>query len=1298
MLTLRGSPALSHFRLQKLLADLVASGLPVRAVSAEFIHVVDVAADLTASERDILDKLLTYGPRRASAAVEGMLQIVAPRPGTISPWSSKATDIAHICGLKNIRRIERVVAYTIDVGEPGTKYPLSPLDATQAQRLQARLHDRMTQSVFGDLNACAALFRHEAPRPMSSVPVLAAGRAALVSANKALGLALADDEIDYLVKAFTALGRDPNDVELMMFAQANSEHCRHKIFNASWEIDGVAQDKSLFQMIRNTHQLHSEGILSAYKDNAAVIVGSKGGRFYSDPHTNEYAAHQEDIHLLCKVETHNHPTAISPYPGAATGSGGEIRDEGATGRGSKPKAGLVGFTVSNLRLPGAVQPWEKNFGKPGRIVSALDIMIEGPLGGAAFNNEFGRPAINGYFRTFEAEVPGASGTELRGYHKPIMLAGGLGNIRAEHVQKGAINPGDKLIVLGGPAMLIGLGGGAASSIGSGAGSEDLDFASVQRDNAEMERRCQEVIDRCWALGADNPISFIHDVGAGGVSNALPELVNDAGRGGKFDLRKLPNDEPGMSPLEIWCNESQERYVLAVPAARLDTFRQFCERERCPFAVVGEATEEKRLVVEDPHFQNKPIDLPLEVLLGKPPRMHRTDAKLARSLAPLSLRGLTLADATRRILAHPTVADKTFLITIGDRCVTGLICRDQMVGPWQVPVADCAVTAASFDVYTGEAMAMGERTPVAINNAAASARLAVGEALTNLAAAQIGDLGKVNLSANWMAAPAVAGDGADLYAAVQAVGMELCPALGITIPVGKDSMSMSTVWKDGATEKRMTAPVSLIVSAFAPVTDIRLSLTPQLQQKEDTVLLLIDLGRGKHRLGGSILAQVVSQTGAEPPDVDQPADLKNFWDAIQQLGRDGKILAYHDRSDGGLLATIVEMAFAGHTGVDLDVPHLHDPFSALFNEELGAVIQVREEDFDDVYLALRDRGLKACVSRIGTLNPHFALRVKQSGKELLNENLSDLRAVWSDVTRRIQAMRDNPAGAEQEFQLKLDRTNPGVTPKITFDIKPAKKLSTKPKVAILREQGVNSQVEMAHAFTRAGFKAIDVHMTDILSGRVSLQDFRGVVACGGFSYGDVLGAGEGWAKSILFHEKTRKEFKAFFAREDAFSLGVCNGCQMMSSLKSIIPGADLWPRFVQNQSERYEGRFVSVKIEKSPSVLFAGMEGSVIPIVTAHGEGFAEFQDAHAAQVFSASGLVAGRYVDNHHQVTEQYPLNPNGSPLGMTALTTTTGRATILMPHPERVHRTVALSWHPPEWGEDSPWMKLFYNARDWVG
>jgi phosphoribosylformylglycinamidine synthase len=1394
MLTLRGSPALSTFRLHKLLQDFTAAGLPVRALSAEYVHICELTGELPPAQQTVLEKLLTYGPSRIAKQVQGLQQIVAPRPGTISPWSSKATDIAHICGLDGIKRIERVIAFTIEFNNvalnPSVGSQLAgatagsrsdadtPEGASQLSAhidiLRSKLHDRMTQVVFSDIESCSALFHHGAPRPLTTIPVIAEGRAALVAANTKLGLALAEDEIDYLVEAFIKIGRNPNDIELMMFAQANSEHCRHKIFNATWDIDGHKQDRSLFQMIRNTHELHSGGILSAYSDNSAVITGSRGGRFYADPQTKAYAAHDEEIHLLCKVETHNHPTAISPFAGAATGSGGEIRDEGATGRGAKPKAGLVGFTVSNLRIPGAEQPWERKYGKPDRIVSALDIMIEGPLGAAAFNNEFGRPAINGYFRTFEQQVPSngpdSDAREIRGYHKPIMLAGGLGNIRADHVQKGDINPGDKLVVLGGPAMLIGLGGGAASSMASGSGNEDLDFASVQRDNPEMERRCQEVIDRCWAMGDANPISFIHDVGAGGVSNALPELVNDGGRGGRFDLRKIPNDEPGMSPLEIWCNESQERYVLAIPADRIATFAELCSRERAPFAIVGEATEVKQLSVEDPHFKNQPIDMPLEVLLGKPPRMHRNEKTKKRPQKELDLRGVHLKEACKRVLSHPTVADKTFLISIGDRSVGGLIVRDQMVGPWQVPVADCGVTAAAFDVFTGEAMAMGERTPVAVNNAAASARLAVGEALTNLAAAQIGDLGKVNLSANWMAAPAVPGDASDLYAAVRAVGMELCPALGITIPVGKDSMSMSTVWSDRGTEKRVTAPVSLIVSAFAAVTDIRLSLTPQLQYDSEvgrgvpaeprtqtahpegspyqpsigaTVLLLIDLGRGKNRLGGSILAQVVSQMGEATPDVDNPTDLKNFWKAIQQLGRMKKLLAYHDRSDGGLLATVAEMAFAGHTGVDLEIPHLHDPFSALFNEELGAVIQVRESDFDDVYLVLRENGLKACVSRIGTLNSTHAFRVTQSNKVLIEENLFDLRALWSDVTRRIQGLRDNPECAEQEHQLKLDPNNPGISPKITFDHTQLS-LATKtqntrnkessdsglcdlrdsvannnPKIAILREQGVNGQIEMAAAFTRAGFEAIDVHMSDILQGRVSLKDFRGIAACGGFSYGDVLGAGEGWAKSILFHDKAREEFTAFFAREDTFSFGVCNGCQMLSNLHSIIPGADHWPHFVQNKSERYESRFVSLKVESSPSILFKGMEGSVIPVVVAHGEGFTEFANADAAQSCNDSGLVSARFVDNKQAQdlamalssealakvdhasrigTEHYPLNPNGSPFGITALTTNDGRVTIMMPHPERVHKTQAMSWAPFDWAEASPWMKLFRNARDWVG
>lgn len=1322
MLILRGSPALSSFRLQKRLANLTSAGVPVRRLSAHFVHLVDTTTALSADEESVLTRLLTYGPNRQGDDLTGLTQVVAPRPGTISPWSTKATNIAHICGLSTISRIERVIAYTLEFDNAKLPKPLSQLSAAQLDTLRGTLHDRMTETVFNRLEDGATLFHHESPRPMTSVPVLASGRAALEAANQELGLALADDEIDYLVDAFTKLGRDPNDIELMMFAQANSEHCRHKIFNASWDIDGEAQAKSLFAMIRNTHQLHSEGILSAYKDNAAVLVGSRGGRFYVDAATGEYAAHDEDIHLLCKVETHNHPTAISPFPGAATGSGGEIRDEGATGRGSKPKAGLTGFTVSNLRIPGAEQPWEHDHGKPGRIVSALDIMLEGPLGGAAFNNEFGRPAINGYFRTYEQEVPGAHGPEIRGYHKPIMLAGGLGNIKADHVEKGDIHPGDQLIVLGGPAMLIGLGGGAASSMASGSGNEDLDFASVQRENPEMERRCQEVIDRCWALGDANPISFIHDVGAGGVSNALPELINDGGRGGKFDLRALPNDEPGMSPLEIWCNESQERYVMAVPAERLATFELICARERCPFAVVGEATAAQDLILDDPHFGNRPIDLPLDVLLGKPPKMHRSETSLTRALLPLDLGDLDLAGAIHRVLAHPAVADKTFLISIGDRTVTGLICRDQMVGPWQVPVADCAVTATTFDSNFGEAMAMGERTPVAVNNAAASARLAVGEALTNLAAAQIGELGKVNLSANWMAAPAVPGDAADLYAAVKAVGLELCPALGITIPVGKDSMSMSTAWEEAGSSRRVTAPTSLIVSAFAAVTDIRCSLTPQLVTDTDTELLLIDLGQGRNRLGGSILAQVVNQTGQTPADLDCPVMFKGFWSAIQQLGGEGKILAYHDRSDGGLLATVTEMAFAGQIGVSLDLDDAHgsgftsdnaagdtprssaDIMATLFAEELGAVIQVRTADLPAIKATLERYGLNRCTHRIGHTNTGYHLEITANGTTLHTENLRQLRATWSGVTHQMARLRDNPACADQEQALRLDPEYRGIRPKVTFDfgsdssprsVDPAR---TKPPLAVLREQGVNGQVEMAAAFDRAGFRAIDVHMTDIIAGRIDLADFRGLAACGGFSYGDVLGAGEGWAKSILFNPRARAQFEAFFAREDTFALGVCNGCQMLSNLKSIIPGAEAWPHFVQNQSERYEGRYVSLKIENSPSILFAGMEGSVLPVAVAHGEGYAEFADHAAAESFSQSGQVAARYVDGNHRPTEHYPLNPNGSPSGMTALTTTTGRVTIMMPHPERVFRSRCMSWSPHEWGEDSPWMKLFRNAREWVG
>ena len=1086
MIILRGSPALSDSRLQKLLADFQAQNLPVTQVSADFIHVVDESECLAEKEQEVLSKLLEYGPKRESREVSGAMFVVSPRPGTISPWSSKATDIAHICGLSKIRRIERAIAYHVHFD--------SAVTPEFESFVCSKIHDRMTQKVFRSEEELEVLFHKEEPRQLNEIPVLTEGREALVKADKELGLALAPDEIDYLVRSFTALNRNPSDVELYMFAQANSEHCRHKVFGAEWTIDGKKMDKSLFQMIKNTYEMHSTDIFSAYKDNAAVMRGANAKRFYADPRTNTYDFHEEPVHILMKVETHNHPTAISPFPGAATGSGGEIRDEGATGRGSKPKAGLTGFSVSNLKLPGALQPWEKDFGKPSRIASPLDIMIEGPLGGAAFNNEFGRPNILGYFRTFEMEVAKDGGKEIRGYHKPIMLAGGLGNIKEDHIAKGHIEPGDHLVVLGGPAMLIGLGGGAASSVASGSGNEDLDFASVQRDNPEMERRCQEVIDRCWAMDDENPISFIHDVGAGGLSNALPELVHDGGLGGNFELRKVPCDEPGMSPLEIWSNESQERYVIAVAKDKLDVFDALCKRERCPYAVVGEAVPEKHLTLTDSHFGNKPIDMPLDVLLGKPPRMIRNEVSRTRPVEnEIFPEGTDISTVAKRVLANPSVADKTFLISIGDRSVTGMICRDQMVGPWQVPVADCAVTSATLDTFEGEAMSMGERAPIAVLSPAASARMAVAESLTNLAAAYVPEMGRVNLSANWMATPNYEGDGVDLYKAVQAIGMELCPELGITIPVGKDSMSMSTVWNDESGEHRVTAPISLVISAFAPCADVRKTLTPQLQKK-DSRLLLIDLGHGKNRLGASIAAQVFCKMGAEAPDVESAKELRSFFETIQKLNAEGKILAYHDKSDGGLYTTALEMAFAGHVGVTLDISKLAgSELEILFNEELGAVLQVATENVSAVLSAFENAGLKECVSDIGTLNDSYEYRIGNYA-----ENISDLRAIWSDTTRRISALRDNPECAESEYKLKLEEADPGITPKVTFDISVTHDYESRPKMAILREQGVNGEVEMAAAFNKAGFESIDVHMTDILSGRVSLKDFQGLVACGGFS--------------------------------------------------------------------------------------------------------------------------------------------------------------------------------------------------------
>jgi phosphoribosylformylglycinamidine synthase len=1299
MLQLRGGPALSEFRSHKLLQQIRERVPEIVGIAAVYLHIAELEERLTGDEQAILEQLLAYGPQQRDDGITGFTLIVVPRPGTISPWSSKATDIIHNCGLGKVRRVERGIVYTLET-DSGT----SPTTAQQ-DRILPLLHDRMTEAALFDIQDTDVLFRHAEPASFARVDVLEGGRAALEKANRGLGLALSDDEIDYLTENFTGLGRNPADIELMMFAQANSEHCRHKIFNADWIIDGQAQEKSLFGMIRASYEASPDGILSAYSDNAAVVEGYPVQRFFPDPPARNYAPHEEPAHLVMKVETHNHPTAISPFPGAATGAGGEIRDEGATGRGAKPKAGLCGFSVSNLRIPGYEQPWESDHGRPARIVSALEIMIEGPLGAAAFNNEFGRPNLCGYFRTFEEQVPGPLGRELRGYHKPIMLAGGIGMIRDGHVRKGAIPAGTPIVVLGGPAMLIGLGGGAASSMSSGASAEDLDFASVQRGNAEMERRAQEVIDACWALGERNPILSIHDVGAGGLSNAVPELVNDGGRGGRFELRAIPNDDPGMSPLQVWCNESQERYVLAIDSDRLGEFQAICERERCPCAVLGEATEEPRLLLGDGYFDNTPIDLPMGLLLGKPPKLLRDVRHHPFEKPEFSTRGLDAREAAYRVLRLPVVASKTFLITIGDRSVGGMVCRDQMVGPWQVPVADVAVTISDYRGYTGEAMAMGERTPIALVHGPASGRMAVGEAITNIAACRIDGLGKIRLSANWMAAAGHPGEDAILYDTVKAVGEELCPALGIAIPVGKDSLSMKTVWKDDGVERAAAAPLSLIVSAFAPVADVRRTQTPQLRSdQDDSDLILIDLGKGKNRLAGSALAQVYRQIGHHPPDLDDPGALKAFFAVIQELNAAGLLLAYHDRSDGGLFACLCEMAFAGRCGVSIELDELGDePLAALFAEELGAVIQVRHTDTDSVIEILHEAGLGHYSHVIGTLNDSDQIQFTHETLSVFSDTRVNLQRAWSETTFQLQALRDNSACAQEEFDALLDQADLGIQCRTTFDINediaaPYIARDLRPRVAILREQGVNGHIEMAAAFHRAGFDAVDVHMSDLLSGRAALKDFTGLAACGGFSYGDVLGAGQGWAKSILFHAELRDMFAAFFARADGFTLGVCNGCQMLSGLVELIPGAGLWPRFVRNRSEQFEARFSQLEILHSPSLFLEGMAGSVMPIAVAHGEGRADFGDSAAARRALESGLVAARFVDGHGRVAERYPDNPNGSPLGITGLTTADGRVTIMMPHPERVFRTVQNSWHPDDWDEDGPWMRMFRNARAWVG
>jgi phosphoribosylformylglycinamidine synthase len=1297
MLQLTGPPALSAFRIAKLLERLRSLEPAVTELDARFMHFIELAQPLAPHERAILGQLLSYGPRLPEAADPhtGERLLVVPRAGTISPWSSKATDIARVCGLTQVRRIERGIAYRV-LAEPA-------LGERRLQRVAPVLFDRMTEEVLLDAAQAARLFEHAPPRPATRIS-LAGGRASLQEADQRLGLALSSDEMEYLLASFARLKRDPTDVELMMFAQANSEHCRHKIFNARWIIDGHPREESLFDMIRFTHAVSPAGVLSAYRDNAAVIEGPRGERYFPDPNTGIYRGVIEPIDILMKVETHNHPTAISPFPGAATGSGGEIRDEGATGRGAKPKAGLTGFSVSHLRIPGYERPWEHEFGAPSRIASPLEIMIEGPIGAASFNNEFGRPAICGYFRTFEQRAASDPPQRARGYHKPIMIAGGVGNIRRADVEKAEVPVGAQLIVLGGPAMLIGLGGGAASSLGSGSSSADLDFASVQRGNPEMQRRAQEVIDRCWALGEHNPIALIHDVGAGGLSNAVPEAVAHSHRGARVDLRAIPSAESGLSAMELWCNEAQERYVLVIDAEALPQFAAIAARERCPFAVIGEINASGGLMVRDPLFEDRPVDMPIELLLGKPPRLTRDVSSVRPQRRRFDTSGIELREAAYRVLRLPAVADKTFLITIGDRTVGGLISRDQLVGPWQVPVSDVAVTLADYRGAAGEAMAMGERTPVAVLDAPASGRLAVSEAITNILAADIGTLSQIRLSANWMAAAGEPGEDAALYATVHAVGKELCPKLGIAIPVGKDSLSMRTRWSEAGVEKSVIAPVSLIVSAFAPVRDARATLTPVLQLDErPTSLWLIDLAAGCHRLGGSALAQVYGELGDEPADLDEPQRLAGLAAALGELRGHGLLRAYHDRSDGGLFVTLVEMAFAGHCGLDIALPaERGSALAQLFAEEPGVVVQIMAGD-EPAFLAILARhGLGAAALYLGAPVSERQVQIRV-GDTLFDESLTDLRRAWSETSWQLRRLRDDPQCADEEFAAQNAADQPRLEVALSFDPEediaaPYVLRGVRPAVAILREQGVNSQIETAAVFDACGFTAHDVHMTDLLGGTRRLGEFQGLVACGGFSYGDVLGAGEGWAKSILFHAAVREQFEHFFARGDSFALGICNGCQMFAALKSLIPGTELWPRFVRNRSEQYEARFSLVEVLPSPSVLLAGMAGSVLPVAVAHGEGRAEFVSEAAARECAASGLVGVRYVNVPGEVATTYPANPSGTPFGIAALSNLDGRVTIIMPHPERSFRYLQNSWRPPGAGEHSGWMRLFRNARRFLG
>ena len=1313
MFKLSGSSALSAFRAERLLVNLKQVSDSVQSVSGRFVHFVHAIRELTVEEHTRLAALLEYGFDADDARSDAQL-LVVPRLGTISPWASKATDIVHNCGIDAVLRVERGIVYNVEFAEAGA------VNDELLQKLSVCLHDRMTETVLPVNAEPSMLFSDLQGKTMAVVDIVAGGKAALEKANVEMGLALSDDEIDYLIEAFSRQGRNPTDVELMMFAQANSEHCRHKIFNAQFTIDGVDQDKTLFGMIRETHRRAPQGTIIAYSDNAAVFEGPTVPRLYPRPTLDDkfgstFSERLEPVHTVFKVETHNHPTAICPFPGASTGSGGEIRDEGATGRGARPKAGLCGFSVSSLKLAGHEQRWENDrdtnsvssdganevYGMPGRIASAREIMTEGPIGAAAFNNEFGRPNILGYFRAFESRI----GDVRYGYHKPIMLAGGIGNIREDQTAKHTLPPGTLMIVLGGPGMRIGLGGGAASSMSSGSNAESLDFDSVQRGNPEMQRRAQEVIDRCWACGAQNPILAIHDIGAGGLSNAMPELADLSGHGAHLSLQKVPVEEKGMSPLEVWCNESQERYSIAIAPESLETFDAFCKRERCPYAVLGTISQDGSLVVDGRDGEQVAVDMPMEVLLGKPPRMHRDVKTVKTELSSFNAGCVTMQEALVDVLRHPTVAAKNFLITIGDRSVGGLICRDQMVGPWQVPVADCAVTNVNFTGFAGEAMAIGERTPLAVIDSAAASRMAIGEAMTNIAAADI-DPALVKFSANWMAACGASGEDAKLYAAVKSAS-EFCQAIGVSIPVGKDSCSMRTAWKDGDVEKCVTSPVSLIASAAAPVTDVRLTLTPELRRDQASVLAVFDLGHKKSRMGGSIIAQVLQSFGNEAPDADKPLELVNFVKLIRKLVLAGCVYAYHDRSDGGLAACFAEMMFASHCGLTLHLDDLIDgskdadaALRAFFNEELGAVVQIAEDRLEDVRHAVEAIGLAGTFHVIGKINDTDTLEVYAGENQFVNAKRTELMKAWMEVSHEIARGRDNPVCADSEFAVATGDEPSALYVHTTFDNEehPAGPFihsgNTRPKMAVLREQGVNSQTEMAAAFVRAGFDVYDVHMTDLLSGRVTLEQFCGLAAAGGFSYGDVLGAGGGWAKTILHNPMLSDMFEAFFHRKDTFALGVCNGCQMMSQLRNLIPGAEAWPQFVRNNSEQFEARLIQVRIEDSPSILFAGMAGSSMPIVNSHGEGRVLWNRPEDA----LKACIAARYVDGNGNPTEVYPMNPNGSAEGVTSLTTPDGRFTIMMPHPERSHRTVQMSWHPRHMGDFSPWMRMFENARIWVG